>query len=362
MSLSRMFSHIQINNHRPNKAKFIKNLMGEDGNPDVPLVEYIIHDSIIKTIMTEMLNREWIEWGSGPKPQKGYLDNFIEIWYRLGYDFVRFEQSLAFSEKHLSGKDRSWVDQQQGTIRNWHDFEKYNWPKVEDFDFSSYEYLNKNLPDGMGLIVSHGGGVFEHLSQIMSFEGLCYSLTDNHELVLAITDKLGNLMSDFYKHIIDLDNVIALWPGDDMGYRTGTMISPDDLREFILPWHKHFATMAHDRNLQYFLHSCGNVLAIMDDLIEDIKIDGKHSFEDAIIPIDKFQQFYGERTAVLGGIDINILSAGTIEDVRNRTRFLIEKCGKFGRFGIGSGNSIPDYVSAENYLAMIDEKHRIGKH
>ncbi len=34
---------------------------------------------------------------------------------------------------------------------------------------------------------------------------------------------------------------------------------------------------------------------------------------------------------------------------------LMERCGRRGRYAIGSGNSIPSYVPLENYLAMVDE-------
>jgi uroporphyrinogen decarboxylase len=93
----------------------------------------------------------------------------------------------------------------------------------------------------------------------------------------------------------------------------------------------------------------------MEDLIEDVKIDGKHSFENAIIPIQDFQARFGRRIAVLGGLDVNILSTQSPEEVRKGTRHLIETCGSRGRFAIGSGNSIPSYVPVENYLAMVDE-------
>ncbi|MFA0747270.1 MAG: hypothetical protein EORIYHIE_001139 [Candidatus Fervidibacter sp.] len=93
----------------------------------------------------------------------------------------------------------------------------------------------------------------------------------------------------------------------------------------------------------------------MDDLINDVGIEGKHSFEDAIITAEEFQRLYSDRIAVLGGVDLNILSAATPEKVRQRTRQLIETCGAKSRFAIGSGNSIPTYVPVENYLAMIDE-------
>jgi len=127
------------------------------------------------------------------------------------------------------------------------------------------------------------------------------------------------------------------------------------LRKYVLPWHKRFAAIAHERNMPYLLHSCGNLEKIMQDLILDVGIDAKHSFEDNIIPVQDFQAQYGNRIAVLGGLDMDILAAGTPEQVRQKTRALIETCGQRGRYAIGSGNSIPDYVPVENYLAMIDE-------
>ncbi len=152
----------------------------------------------------------------------------------MGYDFVRFEESLPLPEKKLlaadpapqSSKDRAWADEHNGAIMSWEDFETYPWPKVEEFDFFPYEYLSKNLPDGMGLIACHGGGLFEHLSWIMSLEGLSFALHEDLPLVRATADRLGTLMTSFYRNLLDLDHLIAVFPGDDMGYKSATMISP----------------------------------------------------------------------------------------------------------------------------------------
>jgi uroporphyrinogen decarboxylase len=58
---------------------------------------------------------------------------------------------------------------------------------------------------------------------------------------------------------------------------------------------------------------------------------------------------------VLGGMDVDRLTAGTPETVRQHARFLIETCGARGRYAIGSGNSVPSYIPLDNYLAMVDE-------
>jgi len=161
-------------------------------------------------------------------------------------------------------------------------------------------------------------------------------------------------MVSFYKRLLEVERLAAIFQGDDMGFRSGTLVSPGHLRKFFLPWHRRFAEMAHGRGLPYFLHSCGNVYSIMDDLI-DAGVDAKHSFEDAILPAPEFQRRYGDRVGTLGGVDVDLLARRTPDEVRRYVRDLIEECHPRGRFAIGSGNSIPSYVPLENYLTMLDE-------
>jgi uroporphyrinogen decarboxylase len=357
-----VLKHIPLAHPRPDARRFIDVLMGR-ATGTAPLVEYLVDDVLRKPITEQLLGRRWVEAGGDRQARAAQMDNFIEFWYRLGYDFVRYEESMRFAKHQLvisdtavgSAKQRAWADEHEGMIRSWADFESYPWPRPEDVDFFAYEYLNDHLPDGMGLMCCHAGGMFEHLVSLMSLEGLCLALYEAPDLVAAIAERVGELMAGYYRHLLDLDRLIAIFPGDDMGFRSATTISPAALRTYTLPWHKRFAAMTHQRGLPYFLHSCGNLAGIMDDLISDVRIDGKHSYEDAIMPVDQFQMIYGDRIGCLGGVDINILAAGTPQQVRARTRWLMETCGGRGRYAIGSGNSIPSYIPVDNYLAMVDE-------
>lgn len=369
-----MSGKLPLNKPRPDGGHFIEVVMGRR-TATPPLVEYLVDDVVMRPIAEGLLGRRWVaEGASGTSheirrgeadrtAQAAYLDTFIEFWLRMGYDFVRYEKALDFPEGHLeiadtapgSPKKRAWADQHRGAITSWEDFERYPWPRVEEFDFFPFEYVSAHLPDGMGMITCHGGGIYEHLSWIMSYEGLCIALYDQPDLVKAVADRIGGLLVRFYEHLLGLDRVIAIFQGDDMGFRTGTLVSPQALRSFCLPWLTRLSAMAHAKGLPYFLHSCGNLLDIMDDLIDVVGIDGKHSYENAIIPAPEFQKRFGSRIAVLGGLDINILTRETPEGVRRETGRLMEECGARGRYAVGSGNSIPSYIPVANYLAMVEE-------
>jgi uroporphyrinogen decarboxylase len=361
--MSAAFPHLPLETARPDADRFIDVLMGRRSAARPPLVEYLVDDAVRKPIVTGLLGREWADPAPDDRPAlDAYLDNFIAFWRGLGYDIVRYEESLPFVETELVGPDssqrtgeRRWRDMTRGTITSWADLERYPWPAITPASFANYEYLAAHLPDGMGLMACHAGGMYEHLAAIFSYEGLCYALHDQPDLVAAAAERLGGIMLDFYRALVELPNLVAVFPGDDMGFRSATLLPPDVLRRLILPWHKRFARLAHERGLPYFLHSCGNLEAILPDLVDDIGIDGKHSFENAILPVEEFQSRYGHRIGVLGGVDIDLLARSSQDGVRAEVRRIVGLCGGRGRFAIGSGNSIPSYIPVGNYLALVDE-------
>ncbi len=241
-------------------------------------------------------------------------------------------------------------------IASWEDFEKYPWPKVEDMDLWSYEFASNNLPQGMGIFGCLSGGILEiALNDLFGYETLSYLIYDNPELVKAVFDRIGNLIYKAYEKLIGLKNLAGFFQGDDMGFRTATLISPRELRKYVLPWHKKLAQFCHSHGLLYILHSCGNLETIMEDLISDVKIDAKHSFEDAIMPVTEAKEKYGERIAILGGVDLDKLCRFEEKELRSYVRHILEKCMPGGGYALGTGNSVANYIPVNNYLIMLDE-------
>ena len=95
--------------------------------------------------------------------------------------------------------------------------------------------------------------------------------------------------------------------------------------------------------------------SMMEVLIDEVGIDGKHSFEEEALPVSEFKRLYGDRVATLGGVDVDRLSRWEEQDLRGYVRSILETCSPGGGFAIGSGNSVTNYTPVENYRAMLEE-------
>jgi len=92
----------------------------------------------------------------------------------------------------------------------------------------------------------------------------------------------------------------------------------------------------------------------MDVIIDELKYDAKHSFEDTILPVEEAYEKYQGRIAVLGGIDLDFVCRASPREIRKRSEAMLERSSGRGGFALGTGNSVPEYVPDENYFAMID--------
>jgi len=76
------------------------------------------------------------------------------------------------------------------------------------------------------------------------------------------------------------------------------------------------------------------------------------------MPVEEAYRRWSGRIAIIGGVDMNLLAAGSEEDVRRRTREILDVCGLAGHYVLGTGNSVANYLPLNNYLAMVDKGRR----
>jgi uroporphyrinogen decarboxylase len=298
------------------------------------------------------------------------MERYVRFCREVGYDYVfmvtgfSLPRSMATAadtaeSRNYPGGERYWQDEAHGPIQSWADFEAYPWPEAEELSHPALEYVSQILPDGMKLAAFNYGGVFENASWLMGLESLSFALRDQPDLVEAICQRVGDLVTATASQVVSIDNVELVLLSDDLGFNSSTLVSPDVLRRYVLPYYKKVVDITHEAEKIMVFHSCGNMYKLMDDLIDDVGIDSKHSFEDKILPVEEAYRKWGDRIAILGGVDMDLLGRGTEEAVRARTREILEVCGTRGTgYCLGTGNTAANYIPKQNYLAMLDEGRR----
>ena len=71
-------------------------------------------------------------------------------------------------------------------------------------------------------------------------------------------------------------------------------------------------------------------------------------------------QTYSDRLCLVGNVQVDTLSRGTPEQVRQEVRTLLREVAPGGGYCIGSSNTVPNYGRLENYRAMIEEAWQSG--
>jgi len=377
----------RIREQRPEPdAERLERALSRSVMPDrVPSMELFADGEVMSAVLGKPLDYFSRELRSR-KEWEERMSSLIEFYETLGYDYVRADtqgyeatveayrlekETLAAGEvgsrayryrtkdmaPELSRGERLWANEQTGVIEDWKDFESYRWEDPETIaeeGNEGLEWVCDHVPSGMG-VVTGAGTALEPVMWLMGIKNFYVSLYRKPDLVEAMFEKVAELNIARFKLASETSRkILAFWGSDDWGYRNGLMISPAMMRRWVFPVHKKMAEIAHSRGSLYILHSCGDLKAIMDDIIDYIKVDAKHSFEDTYLPVTEAKRRYGRRIGLIGGVDMDVLSRKDAKEVREYVSQILEICKPGGGYCLGSGNTVANYVPLENYLTMID--------
>jgi len=320
----------------------------------VPIVELGVHPKIKERFLGKPLST---------------LADDVEFWHRAGYDYVKIQPIADFNpgkiglSENLTFNDdgtlfRKWASEQKGVITSWEEFEQYQFPHPEDFDYSRFEQVRSLLPAGMGVIGQYGD-IFTMTWEMMGFEQFSLALFENPDLVRALNNRIGQLVLSMFEYFAQSDVVDILWISDDIAYTNGLLVSPATLEEFFFPWLRKIGDLARQAGKPLLYHTDGVLWDVFDTII-DCGVDAIHPLEPKAMALAEVKQKVGDRLCLVGHVDVDLLARGTPEQVRAQVRKNIEEAAGNGGYCVGSGNSVPEYVKYENYLAMLDAAKEFG--
>jgi hypothetical protein len=163
------------------------------------------------------------------------------------------------------------------------------------------------LATGAVLSLSMPGG-FDEPRQLMGEENLCYALYDEPEMVADMLATIGDTVLRIAEEVTRQISVHQLSVHEDMAGKSGPLMSPDHIRQFVAPYYRRVWERMEGRGARLFdQDSDGDMRAVIPAFLE-AGINCMHPMEPASnMDVVAIREAYGKRLAFYGGLDKHVL-------------------------------------------------------
>jgi methanogenic corrinoid protein MtbC1 len=302
------------------------------------------------------------------------LEDEVEFWTTAGFDFVPAPAGLIevagtkLAPKSGSAKTaekkkaiRQWADEHAAIITTWEQFEKFEWPSLDDFNFHKWETFGKILPPGVKAVAVLGR-IYTSAWMLMGADTFYGSLESNEALVSAMFERVGRIQYETLLRLLEYPSIGAIVNPDDIAHNAGWLVHPKYFRKYIFPWYKKMATECRNKGVGFVFHSDGDCTDAMDDIIK-CGFHGFNPIQPNCMDIDEIKKRWGQSICLIGNINLDsTLTLGSPQDVRAEVYERIRTLAPGGGYMMASSNSITDYVPLENMKALFDATFEFGKY
>ena len=202
-----------------------------------------------------------------------------------------------------------------------------------------------------GFDITHSG--------MVGTEDMLMAMVDEPEWVMEMFDTELNLSMTLLEMVMaegyEFDEII--WY-DDMGYKGTQFFSDAMYRELLKPYHQKAIDWGHSKGLKVRLHSCGNIMPRVGELV-NMGLDGLNPIEvkAGMDPV-KLKQLYGDRLLLHGGI--NAVNWDKPDIIIPEIERVIPALKENGGYLFASDHSIPSTVSFKDFSMIMDALKKAG--
>ena len=207
---------------------------------------------------------------------------------------------------------------------------------------------------------------FERAHAMQGMEAFLLNMGMDPDFARTLLEKIAGHCKQLMGRFLDElgDNVDIIKIGDDLGTQESLMISPQMYRDILKPVHADFIDFIKSRTrAKIFFHSCGDVAPLIGDFI-DIGVDILNPIQTSsgkLSDLPALKKRFGKNMVFCGGIDSHrILPFGSVEEVRQEVRRVMQILGPGGGCMIGPVHTVMNDVPPENVLAMVDAVEEFG--
>ena len=198
-----------------------------------------------------------------------------------------------------------------------------------------------------------GFSLYERAWTMRGMQNLMMDFIDHPQFVHRLLNAIADYNIAQVRKALEFD-IDAVHFGDDWGQQHGLQMGSPLWHEFIYPALKRMYAIVRDAGKYVFIHSCGDVDELLDDLIA-IGLNCFNPFQPEVMDVEGLLRRYRGRLAFFGGLSTQrTLPYGTVDEFRRETRRLIS-LGADGGYILSPAHSVEGDVPLENMLAFIEE-------
>jgi len=199
----------------------------------LPLYEHHIDPPFI----SKVVGYELVLNGSRKEDYEDYYRKVAGFWRGHGYDGFDYEAAIC----NVFPGHGAIMGGRPGPVQTRADFERYPFDEKPGIFWETYkphlDAIRTVMPAGMKAFGGCGYGIFESAHDLVGFEYLCLTQYTDPDLFRDLFQKIGELYSRLWEKMVKeySDIFVFFRMGDDLGHKSSTMLSPDTIREHILP-------------------------------------------------------------------------------------------------------------------------------
>lgn len=198
------------------------------------------------------------------------------------------------------------------------------------------------------------GDLWERATFMCGMERLLLYLATEPDFVHELLGRIADYVRCTMEILFDRYRFDGVALSDDYGTQKSLLMSPADWRRFVKPHLAELFGRARAAGRAVLLHSCGNVRAVVPDLIE-IGLDILHPVQPEAMEIFDLKRAFGDKLTFCGGLGTqDLLPDATPQKVGEEVHRLKETMGLGGGYILEPGITIQADVPLRNVLAVID--------
>lgn len=217
--------------------------------------------------------------------------------------------------------------------------------------FEKAAYLKENYD--AYLLVTVWGSHWEKAYFSRGIENFLYDLAADPDWCKKLLDLIIRKNIVMLENILTCKDIDGVLLGSDWGTQNDLIMSPECFRSLIKDGEIQEYNLIKRYGKNVFVHSCGNIVRIMDDLAE-MGVECLNPIQPECMDIYRLKEVYGDRMAFYGGISTQrTLPYGTPEEVEEESRKVIEAMSVHGGYITAPSQEIQSDVPYENLCALI---------